>query len=107
MEDKFNKLLERVSERFNVDATFNFVLMLIGIQKMGSGFIKYSKEEKMDLINLGWYLMLTKKGYYKILDYDDKNWPVFKMVKNLDSMSKEQINSLVKEAVCEELSDKI
>ena len=102
LERDWNKLLYRISEDFNVDADLNGTLLLIGIQERGLGFQeKYSKDDKMDHINLATCKLLMKWNYYEITGYDENNWPIFKKNKMVPPFSKEKEEALLKSSIVE------
>lgn len=102
LERDWNKLLYKISEDFNVDADLNGTLLLIGIQERGMGFQEnYSKEEKMDHINLATCQLLMRWNYYEMIGTDENNWPIFKKNKMIPAFSKEKENQLLKSAIVE------
>ncbi len=110
MENKDNRweeLLLKVSKQFNVLADFDFLLFLVGIQEKGSGFIKYSKEEKMDLINLARCILFEKTGYYKKEGEDEAGWPEFAVVKDVKKLLPSEREAILKEAMMSYLEDKL
>jgi len=102
LESDWNKLLYKISEDFNVDADLNGTLLLIGIQERGLGFKEtYSKQDKMDHINLATCTLLIKWNYYEIVGYDDNKWPIFKKNKLVPPFSKEKEDLLLKSSIIE------
>ncbi len=103
---QWNKLLYKISEDFNVDADKNGVLLLIGIQEMGLGFEKeYSREKKMDLINLAECTVLTQLGYYEKTGYDNNGWPAFRQLKIIPRFSQTQQDILMQSAIVKYFTD--
>ncbi|MGQ1787307.1 hypothetical protein ACT29I_19360 [Saccharicrinis sp. GN24d3] len=103
----WEELLLKVSKRFNVLADFDFLLFLIGIQERGTGYIKYSKEEKMDLINLARCVLFEHKGFYKREGLDEGGWPSFTVVNVIDDIPPSERESILKEAMIEYLGEKL
>ena len=102
LERDWNKLLYKISEDFNVDADLNGTLLLIGIQERGKGFQeKYSKEDKMDHINLATCTLLMKWNYYSLSGKDENDWPIFTKNKMVPPFSKEKEELLLKSAIVE------
>ncbi|TLX77769.1 hypothetical protein E9993_03745 [Labilibacter sediminis] len=106
-DNSWEELLLKVSKKFNVLADFDFLLFIIGIQERGQGFIKYSKEEKMDMINLARCILFETKGYYKQNGTDDDGWPTFEVIKKVDDLLPSEREKILKEAMMEYLSDKL
>ncbi len=97
--NNWEELLLKVSKRFKVLADFDFLLFLIGIQELGKGYKSYSKEEKMDMINLARCKMFEQKGYYKQLGSDDEGWPKFEVIKNMEEIMPSKREAILKEAM--------
>ena len=79
-EQQWNELLLRISKQFKVTANFEFILFIIGVNERGSGFQSYTKEEKMDLMNLGHFVLLEHQGITSRTGKDDGGWPQFEIV---------------------------
>ena len=110
MDNKDNgweELLLKVSKKFNVLADFDFLLFLIGIQERGTGYMKYSKEEKMDLINLARCVLFELKGFYKRSGNDDAGWPTFDVINEIKDIPPSERESILKDAMMNYLSDKL
>lgn len=103
----WEELLLKVSKKFNILADFEFLLFLIGIQERGKGFIKYSKEEKMDMINLARCILFEKEGFYKQTSTDKDGWPQFDVVKQVDDLLPSYREKILKHAMIEYLNDKL
>lgn len=100
-EEAWNELILKVSKHFKVTADFDFLLFVIGIQERGTGFIKYSREEKWDMINLAKCLLFTQLGYLKQTGHDKDNWPTFEEVKKLRTLTPSLHKRVLKEAMIE------
>jgi hypothetical protein len=61
----------------------NEVLFLIGIQELGLGPKRFSKEEKQDLMHIAICKVLSLSGYYILEGLDKEGWPHWKLVKKL------------------------
>ncbi len=70
------------------------VLFLIGVQELGKGNIRFSKEEKQDLIHIATCKVLSYGGYYRLEGLDSDSWPHWKLEKPLppfDLMNQESL----------------
>ncbi|MCW3805092.1 hypothetical protein [Plebeiibacterium marinum] len=105
--ENWEELLLRVSKKFKVLADFDFVLFLIGIQERGLGYKKYSKEEKMDLINLARCKMFEKAGFYTEAGKDEEGWPRFEVVKTLEDMLPSEREKVLKQEMINYLDENI
>ena len=82
LNQQWENLCSKLSEQFNNEADLTFILFLIGIQELGQGFRKYTKEEKLDLIQIATCKLLSRWDYYKFEGKDNDNWPVWKKTEN-------------------------
>jgi hypothetical protein len=73
------KLTKVIGKKPNMDA----ILFLIGIQELGKGLKKFSKEEKQDLMHIGTCVLLSQSGYYEFEGRDEDGWPHFKLIKTV------------------------
>ncbi|WP_019988898.1 hypothetical protein [Rudanella lutea] len=62
-------------------ADLNAVLFLIGIQELGVGPRRFSKEQKQDLLHIATCRVLSLSGYYAFDGYDKDGWPSWTLVK--------------------------
>lgn len=106
-EENWDQLVLEISKRFSVTADFDFMLFLIGVQERGEGMRPYSREEKMDLINLGKCAALTRAGYLEENGYDEEGWPAFRENDSLQSLTPSFLNYTLKKAVFDYLNEKI
>ena len=98
-EDAWNELVLKVSKHFKVTADFDFILFAIGIQERGTGFAKYTREEKWDMINLAKCRLFTRLGYLRETGHDAENWPLFEEVKKMRSLTPSLHKRVLKEAM--------
>ncbi len=59
------------------------VLFLIGVQELGQGKRRFSKEEKQDLLHIAICRLLSQSGYYELEGIDKEGWPHWKLIKKL------------------------
>ncbi len=71
-EDLLNTLHSLVGKR---PADLNAVLFLIGVQELGQGPRRFSKEAKQDLMHIAVCRVLSLSGYYHFDGYDKDGWP--------------------------------
>ena len=106
-EENWETMVLEVSKRFNVIADFDFMLFLIGIHEYGQGMRAYSRQEKMDLINLAKCTLLAQKGYLQRTETDEEGWPQFKNLKNLETLTSARLNDLLKQTAFDYLQLKL
>lgn len=69
-------LVDRFGKKPNMEA----ILFLIGMNEYRGRIpkIKFSKEQKQDLMHIAVCTLLSKDGYYSLEGYDEEGWPHFK-----------------------------
>ena len=72
-------------EQFDTEknVTIETILFLIGVQELGSGSQKYTKDDKLNLIHIAVCRLLEPFGYYKFSHYDEGGFPHFDEVESL------------------------
>ncbi len=79
----------------------NAVLFLIGVQELGHGTRKFSKEEKQDLMHIAICRVLSPAGYYQLEGHDEDGWPHWKSLKKLPHFDLLEQERLLKTQVLE------
>jgi hypothetical protein len=79
----------------------NGVLFIIGVQELGKGNRRFSKEEKQDLMHIGICRVLSLSGYYELHGTDKDGWPHWKLVKKLPHFDLLEQEKLLKMHVLE------
>ena len=72
------ELCEHLSDMFGIHVDLNGVLFLVGIRERGLTFQQFTKEEKLNLINLGSSTLYREMGLTEITGYDSEGWPRFR-----------------------------
>jgi hypothetical protein len=91
--------LERVLEKKPKD--LNGVLFIIGLQELGKGARRFSKEEKQDLMHIAICKVLSLAGYYELEGLDAEGWPHWKLIKKLPHFDLLEQEKLLKMHVLE------
>ncbi len=79
----------------------NGVLFLIGMQELGRGPARFTKEEKQDLMHIAICKVLSLAGYYTLEGQDEQGWPHWKLVKKLPHFDLLEQEKLLKMHVVE------
>lgn len=79
----------------------NGVLFLIGVQELGGGSRRFSKEEKQDLMHIAICRVLSLSGYYELDGLDKDGWPHWKLIKKLPHFDLLEQEKLLKMHVLE------
>lgn len=102
LERQWNKLLselENILEKKPKD--LNGVLFVVGMQELGKGAKRFSKEEKQDLMHIAICKVLSLSGYYELEGQDAEGWPHWKLVKKLPHFDLLEQEKLLKMHVLE------
>jgi len=81
------KLRIKLKERFGIKPDMNGVLLLIGVQELGSGPQEFSKEQKQDLMHIAICKVLSQSGYYVFEGNDEDGWPHYTLVQPLPELN--------------------
>jgi hypothetical protein len=79
----------------------NGVLFVIGVQELGKGNRRFSKEEKQDLMHIAICRVLSLSGYYELDGTDKDGWPHWKLIKKLPRFDLLEQEKLLKMHVLE------
>ena len=79
----------------------NGVLFLIGVQELGKGHQKFTKEQKQDLMHIAICKALSFSGYYVLEGLDEEGWPHWKLVRKLPRFDLLEQEKLLKMHVLE------
>jgi len=94
---QWEKLLSRLEKIFGKNPEdVKTVLFLIGVQELGMGMRKFSKEEKRDLMHIAICKVLSYSGYYEEEGIDEDGWPHWKLIKKLPATDMLQQEVLLK-----------
>lgn len=81
------------------------LLFLIGIQELGSGWQKYTKDDKINLIHIAVCRLLEPFGYYKFREYSADGWPQYDVLENLPELKPNEQTLLMKKAIIQYFID--
>ncbi len=82
-------------------ADLNSVLFLIGLQELGKGPMRFSKEEKQDLIHIAVCKVLSYSGFYELEGLDEDGWPHWKLIRKLPRFNMLEQEKLLKMHILE------
>lgn len=87
LNEKWNLLTAKLSDRFGRTPDLQAILYLIGVDVLGQGFRKFTKEEKQDLMHIAVCRLLSFSGYYEFVGNDDEGWPHFRALKKVPGVN--------------------
>ena len=98
--DKWRALVLNLAEDFGgEEPDLQSILFLIGVQELGRGPQKFSKDEKQDLMHIAACKLLSQFGYYELQGSDQDGWPHWKVIKQLPPLTFKEQDMLLKQAV--------
>lgn len=105
MDDSFEKdwqqVVARFTEQFGGDIDHEAILFLIGVQELGHGKRKFTKDQKLDVMHIAICRLLSPYGFYELEGLDEEGWPHWKATEKLPMLKPGQQNRLIREAIIE------
>lgn len=101
LESEWNKVIARFSQQFGEDLDVDGILFLIGINELGHGRRKFTKDQKLDVMHIAICKLLSFYGYYELEGLDAEGWPHWKANEKLPPLKAGQQHRLIKEAIIE------
>jgi hypothetical protein len=102
LERNWNSLLMALDQQIGKKPKdLNGVLFIIGLQELGQGPKRFSKEEKQDLLHIAICKVLSLSGYYHLEGLDKDGWPHWKLIKKLPHFDLLEQEKLLKMLVLE------
>lgn len=98
---KWHEFITQKSTDFGDELDLQSILFLIGVQELGFGFRKYSKDDKLNIVHIAVCTLLEPFGYYSFKERSEKGWPLFELKKELPPLNEKEQERLMKEAVME------
>jgi len=96
---RWMNLEQKLVERFGKKPDLEAVLFLIGIQEFGQPEIKYTKEQKQDLMHVAVCSLLSQSGYFELERMDEEGWPHFKQLKAMPTLGLKEQEDFLKDHV--------
>jgi hypothetical protein len=105
IEAAWKNLLSKLQNQFGDDLDLQAVLMLIGVQELGKGYKKFSKDQKLELMHIAICTLLEPYGYYRFEGLDEDGYPHWINNESLPSLNPGQQQFLIKQAICSYFTD--
>ena len=99
IEKQWKELLRSLNNQFDGDLDLQAVLFLIGVQELGKGRVKYSKDQKLELMHIAICTLLEPFGYYNFAGHDEDGFPHWELNEQLPPLSPGQQMALMKESI--------
>lgn len=100
-EFEYKNVLKQIAKQFGEDIDIQGLLFIIGLQELGKGKIKLSKNEKLDVMHIAICTLLSPYGYYEYEGLDKDGWPHWKTLENLPPLKPAQQQEIIKQAIVE------
>jgi hypothetical protein len=101
LKQKWGLLKQKIAEQFEEEPDLQTILFLIGVQELGQGSRKFTKDQKMDLMHIATCRLLSHYGYYELESVDNEGWPHWKQKEKVPFLTVQQQDWLLKEAAVE------
>jgi hypothetical protein len=101
VEKRWKSLLIDLNEQFDGELDLQAVLFLIGVQELGKGLRKFTKDQKLELMHIAICTLLEPYGYYTFSGNDEDGYPHWELNEQLPPLSPGQQLALMKECVVE------
>ncbi len=92
---KWKELLKKMSEQLGEEPDIQALLFLIGVQELGHGYRKFTRDEKQDLMHLATCKLLSQYKYYELEGVDAEGWPHYRLTQKLPPMNLKEQNLLL------------
>lgn len=100
-ETEWNGVLSMLEHRFGKKPDVQTIIFLVGHRELGKHQVKFTKEQKQDLIHVGVCTLLSQANYYTFLDFDEDGWPHFEYNREQPKLNHEQQEILLKKMIIE------
>jgi hypothetical protein len=94
--NEWNNLLRKLNKLLGKTPSMEGILFLVGVQELGKGNQRFTKEEKQDLMHIAVCKLLSLEGYYELEGIDENGWPHWKPTKKLPFFSLDSQEELLK-----------
>lgn len=104
LKSRWEALCKKLETQYGEEPDLQAILFLIGVQELGKGPMKFSKDEKQDLMHIAVCRLLSQYGYYRLEGQDAEGWPIWELVQKLPPLTLKEQDLLLKQAVIDYLS---
>lgn len=101
LKKRWKQLTTKLAEQFGEEPDLQTTLFLIGVQELGQGYRKFTKEQKQDLMHIATCKLLSRFGYYELEGIDKDGWPHYRLSEKLPNLKVGQQEQILIEAIIE------
>lgn len=98
-EARWNNVVDFVSKPYGEKLEFDAILFLIGVQELGKGYRKFTKDQKLEVLHIAICSLLAPYGYYEFDGYDNEGWPHWRATEKLPFLKPMNQHHLMRQAV--------
>lgn len=98
IESDWSRLEKALLEKFG-DVDLQGILFLVGVQELGKGRRKFTKDQKLDVMHIAICTLLEPYGYYKYLGLDPDGWPHWEATAKLPFLDGKQQQKLIRDSL--------
>ncbi len=99
IKEKWKQLTQKLKNQFDEEPDLQVILFLIGVQELGKGSSKFSKDDKQNLMHIATCRVLSPYGYFEFETTDEDGWHHYKILKPLPPMSVGEQDFTLRKAV--------
>ena len=99
LSEEWKKVEMIVEEKYGPDIDIRGILFLIGVQELGKGYKKFTKDQKLEVIHVAICKLLSQYNYYEFVGLDEDGWPHYKETKKLPLLKPGEQLKVMKEAI--------
>lgn len=101
LQQQWDEIVTELSARFSDGDPLDLdaIIYLIGVQELGKGPQKFTKDDKINLMHIAICRLLEPYGYYEFDYKDSEGWPHYKVLKELPALRPGEQTVLMKEAI--------
>lgn len=96
---KWEKVQEFLKKRFGKAMDIKSILFVLGLNELQKKKDDYTKEEKMDLMNIGFCKIASISGYFQETGKDADGWPKWEQRKAVPKMGTKEQEAFIKEHI--------
>lgn len=104
-EVEWNEVLDFFEKKFEKKPDVQTIIFLVGHRELGKHQVKFTKEQKQDLIHVGVCTLLGQANYYTFLDFDQDGWPHYEYNREQPKLNYEQQEKLLKKMIIQYFKD--
>ncbi len=99
LQNVWKDLVKRIELSFGEGIEIEAIILLIGIQELGKGYFKPTKDEKLDLMHIATCKLLEPLGHYKYTGKDADGWPQWEAIGILPTLKPGEQKEMMKRAI--------